>query len=169
MTHDREFPDRADGASPRRPRRHHTVSKFYLSHFANDAGQVRTVEVQGGSSYQSIGDASVQTDFYTAVGLDGSPTDVAEAAFGRIEGEAAEAWRAVKQGAWPLPGDLRSAMASWIGLQLLRGPGTRRSMGDIGTHLFRAELIDTEAVAASARTYERADSLTMRTQSTAVG
>jgi len=113
-------------------RRHHVVSKFYLRHFANDAEQVQTVMLPGTTRFvQSIGDAAVHTNFYTTVGHDGAATDAAEHAFGAIEEVAAEAWRLVDEGIWPLPNEERAAMAGWLALQLLRGPANRVAMNEI--------------------------------------
>ena len=85
------------------PRRHHTVSKFYLRHFADSEDRVATVALPGDNRFtQSIENASVHIDFNTALGLDGEQTTVAEEAFGYIETDAAEAWRAVAGGIWPL-------------------------------------------------------------------
>jgi len=123
-------------------KRHHVVSRFYLRYFANEYEQITTVMLPGDRTFQqSVGDASVQTRFYTAVGHDGEPTDAAETAFGVIEGAAANGWREVCDGTWPLPNDLREHMAGWIGLQLLRGNSVRASMSQIGTDLLQMEVI----------------------------
>lgn len=115
-------------------RRNHVVSKFYLRYFADEAEQVTTVMLPGDRSFaQSIGNASVETNFYTALGNDGEETDVAEEAFGQIEGAAADAWREMAAGRWPLSEQSRVDMAGWIALQHLRGQSVRRSMDQIGT------------------------------------
>lgn len=117
---------------PRPPKRHHTVSRFYLSHFADEADQVTTVETPSGRTYlQSINNASVHSDYYTIVDSNGDPSDTAEQWFGALEGIAAEAWRAVAKGKWPLPQDQREAMAGWIALQLVRGPSIRALMHEV--------------------------------------
>lgn len=118
-------------------KRHHTVSRFYLAHFANDAGQITTVETPGARTYsQNVANATVQSHFYTAVDIHGEPTDKAEQSFGILEGAAADAWRAVVDGNWPLTGDLRTAMAGWIALQVLRGPNVRKSLAEVkNSHL----------------------------------
>jgi hypothetical protein len=122
--------------------RHHVVSKFYLGYFADADDRVATVMLPGDRSFvQSIENASVHNHFYTAIGLDGEPTDAAEQAFSLIETAAAEAWREIADGRWPLTDGSRQAIAAWIALHLLRGTGTRQSMSDIGTDLLRFEIL----------------------------
>jgi hypothetical protein len=123
-------------------RRHHVVSKFYLRYFADDAGQITTVMLPGDRTFpQSVNDASVHNQYYTGIGHDGLATDVAEQAFGGIEAAAAPAWRAVHDGVWPLPQDLRCAMARWIALQALRGGRVRTSMEQLGTDVTQLEIM----------------------------
>jgi hypothetical protein len=81
----------------------------------------------------------VQNDFYTVTTLDG-PSDVAERAFGGIEGPAAKAWEQIAKGVWPLPAAEREAVASWIALHLLRGSGNRAMLSDMGTGLLQLEI-----------------------------
>jgi hypothetical protein len=70
------------------------------------------------------------------VDLAGEPSDKVEQSFGILEGLAAEAWRTVIDGVWPLPVDLRAAMAGWLALQLLRGPSVRTALAETNaTHL----------------------------------
>jgi hypothetical protein len=118
------------------------VSKFYLRYFADEADQVRTVILPGDLQFlQSVERATVRTRFYTAVGHDGQPTDAAETAFGGIETVAAEAWRELSEGVWPLTPEAREHVAGWIALQLLRGSGNRASMSQLGTDIVQMELI----------------------------
>lgn len=114
-------------------KKHHVVSKFYLRYFADEANQVTTVMLPGDRQFlQSVGRATVRTRFYTAVGHGGQPTDAAETAFGGIETVAAEAWRELSEGVWPLTPEAREHVAGWIALQLLRGNGNRASMSQRG-------------------------------------
>lgn len=123
-------------------KKHHLVSKFYLRYFADEADQVRTVILPGDLQFlQSVERATVRTRFYTAVGHDGQPTDAAETAFGGIETVAAEAWRELSEGVWPLTPEAREHVAGWIALQLLRGSGNRASMSQLGTDIVQMELI----------------------------
>jgi hypothetical protein len=123
-------------------KRHHIVSRFYLRHFADEAERITTVMLPGEPTFtQTVGDASVHTRFYTAIGHDGEPTDAAETAFSRIETAAAEAWREVCTGVWPLSDSARGHMAGWIALQLLRGTRVRTSMDQIGTDMLQLEVI----------------------------
>jgi len=124
-------------------KRHHVVSKFYLRHFADEAEQVMTVMLPGTTPPfpQGIANASVRSNFYTGIGHDGQPTDAAERAFGLIEEAAAEAWRDVAAGVWPLLATARESMAGWVALHLVRGSGTRTMMSEAGTNLVRLEMI----------------------------
>jgi hypothetical protein len=123
-------------------RRHHLVSRFYLRHFADQHGTVTTVRLPGDRVFaQSVADASVQKDYYTAIGNDGHETDVAERAFNEIEGPASQAWNQIAAGVWPLPAPARGAAAAWIALHLLRGTRTRVSMNNLGTDLLQLQVI----------------------------
>lgn len=124
-------------------KRHHLVSKFYLRYFANEAEQVMSVMLPGNELpfRQSIANASVRSSFYTSIGHDGKPTDAAERAFGLIEEAAADAWRRVAAGVWPLHSSARESMAGWIALHLVRGSGTRTLMSQMGSDMAQLEMI----------------------------
>ena len=125
-----------------RARRHHLVSKFYLRHFADQSGLVATVELPGHRTFtQSVEDASVRRDYYTAVDNEGEETDSAETAFAKIEGPAAKSWRNVTGGTWPLTPTDRGNMAAWIALQLLRADSVRTSMEQIGSDVVQLEIM----------------------------
>lgn len=110
----------------KRSRRQHTVSKFYLRAFSNESGTVRRIAVPSREAIDlSVNDASVIKDFYSVRLPDGSVTDVFEKAFADIEGGAAAAHSAVVQGQWPLHGDERVSLSTWIALQHLRTEGPR--------------------------------------------
>lgn len=122
-------------------RRHHVVSKFYLRHFANDEGQLRTVELPGNRSfYQSIEDATVERDFYLVDLGDEQQSDVVESAFGYIETDAAQVWRAVVEGLWPLPDHPREIVAGWVALQLLRSKAQRTTMSNLATGMTQLDI-----------------------------
>jgi hypothetical protein len=121
-----------------RIRRQHTVSKFYLRGFADDEANVRRLQILDRKSVTlSITNASVIKDFYTITLPDGSQSDVFERAFSEVEGGAAEALRSVLDGCWPLFGDAREYLATWIALQHLRGEEIRSSQGTINAELIR--------------------------------
>ncbi|WP_433462717.1 DUF4238 domain-containing protein [Spirillospora sp. CA-128828] len=127
---------------PERARRHHVVSRFYLRYFADELDRVTTVMLPGERTFtQNIANASVQTDFYTVIDNDGHESDLAEQALSQIETLAADAWRELAAGVWPLPEEHREAMAAWLALQLLRGSGVRNSMSEIATHALLLETI----------------------------
>lgn len=127
---------------PDQARRHHVVSKFYLRYFANDNEQVTTVMLPGDRIFpQSIGDASVQTRYYTVIDPAGQQSDAAEHAISLVENQAAEAWREVAAGVWPLGDEHRGSLAAWVALQLLRGTSVRNSMSELASHTLLLELI----------------------------
>ena len=75
------------------------MSKFYLRYFANDNERVTTVMLPGERNFpQGIGDASVQTGYYTVIDQEGQQSDAAEQALSLVEAHAATAWREVAQG-----------------------------------------------------------------------
>ncbi|WP_158543013.1 DUF4238 domain-containing protein [Phytoactinopolyspora halophila] len=118
------------------------MSKFYLRYFANDNERVTTVMLPGDRTFpQSIGDASVQTGYYTVIDDKGRPSDAAEQALSLVEAHAATAWREVAAGVWPLPDEHRESMAAWIALQLLRGTSVRDSMSELASHALLLEVI----------------------------
>ncbi|XVV02508.1 DUF4238 domain-containing protein [Actinosynnema sp. CA-248983] len=109
-------------------RRQHIVSQFYLKGFANERDVLRRVVLPGDKVHPiSTSDATVINDFYTITMPDGSQSDMFERAFAKIEQSAAEALRAMLGGKWPLVGDDRAALASWIALQYLRAEHIRLS------------------------------------------
>lgn len=121
----------------KRSRRQHTVSKFYLKGFANDSDVVRRVAIPSRDVVDlSVNSASVIKDFYTVRLPDGSLSDVFEHAFGQIEGGAAAAHQGLLTGVWPMTGESRLNLSTWIALQHLRTEGTR------GDHeIMRASMI----------------------------
>ena len=123
-------------------RRHHVVSKFYLRYFANDNERVMAVMLPGDRRFpQSIGDASVQTGYYTVIDQAGHQSDTAEQALSLVEARAATAWREVAAGVWPLRQEHRESMAAWIALQLLRGTSVRNSMSELASQALLLEVI----------------------------
>lgn len=127
---------------PARAKRHHVVSKFYLRYFADTRDQLQTVMLPGDRRFpQSVGDASVNTNFYTVIDDEGEQSDAAEHALSQLEGYAATAWREMDAGVWPLPEESRTAMAGWLALQLLRGPGVRNSMSELATHALLLQVV----------------------------
>lgn len=118
------------------------MSRFYLRYFADDRDQVTTVMLPGDRTFtQNIADASVNNDFYTVVDHAGLESDAVEKSLSELEGVAAAAWREIDSGVWPLPEEHRVAMAGWLGLQLLRGPGVRNSMSELATHTLLLEIV----------------------------
>ena len=118
------------------------MSKFYLRYFANNNERVTTVMLPGERTFlQSIGDASVQTGYYTVIDQEGQQSDAAEQALALVEAHAAAAWREVAAGVWPLPDEHRASLAAWVALQLLRGTSVRNSMSELASHALLLEVI----------------------------
>jgi hypothetical protein len=121
-----------------RIRRQHTVSKFYLQGFANEDGRIKRIDLSKGDEIvMSIADASVVKDFYSVELDDGTLSDYFEHAFGDLEGVAANALRMILGGGWPLEGEPRLALATWIALQHMRGEGTRSFIGSMEAESIR--------------------------------
>ncbi|MGW7400657.1 DUF4238 domain-containing protein [Streptomyces cyaneofuscatus] len=121
-----------------RTRRQHTVSRFYLKGFADDAGAIRRVSLPGEPSIVlSTRDATVIKDFYTVTLPDGSLSDFFEKAFSKIESSAAEALGLILDGTWPLEGNNREAFATWVALQHLRSEDMRSSQVGINAEMIR--------------------------------
>lgn len=110
-------------------RRHHVVSKFYLTGFSDDARRLTRVALPGIESHPvSVDDATVAKDFYNVRLPSGERSDVFERLWGQIEAPAAAVLNDVVRGVWPLPPRQKVTLASWIALQHLRGRETRASL-----------------------------------------
>ncbi|MEU0083644.1 DUF4238 domain-containing protein [Streptomyces sp. NPDC006274] len=121
-----------------RVRRQHTVSRFYLNGFADDAGRIRRVSLPGDPApILSTGDASVIKDFYTVTLPDGSLSDFFEKGFSKIEGSAAEALKLILSGTWPIQGEHRKSFATWIALQHLRAEQIRQNQKNHNAEMIR--------------------------------
>jgi hypothetical protein len=121
-----------------RVRRQHTVSKFYLQGFANENGRIKRIDLASGDAIVlSVADASVVKDFYSVELQDGTVTDEFERTVAKIEGPAARALASVLGDGWPLAGEPRLALATWIALQHMRGEGTRSFIGSMESTAIR--------------------------------
>lgn len=132
------------GAEEKKRRRHHTVPEFYLKGFANEAGRIRRTSLSEPERPHiiSIGDATVQTDFYMVEDKDGTFDDRVEKALDKVENESAIGFRALLGGQqWPLTGETRASVAAWVALQHLRGPSQRQMINDIADSLFKLQVM----------------------------
>lgn len=121
-----------------RSRRHHLVSNFYLKGFANDRGHVIQTDLGDGSHHPvSTDDATVIRDFNTITLEDGERSDVVERHFSTIEGPASNALSDLLAGLWPIRGEQRHALASWMGLQMMRGSGVRSRQNELFAQMIR--------------------------------
>jgi hypothetical protein len=110
-----------------RPKRHHTVPKFYLEGFA-DGKMLHAVNIRDGSEYNTnVVNATAESHFYT---VQDHPTDPGafEAALSEAEGVAAVILRSISEGAWPLSVNDRFAFAQFMTLQFLRVQSHRQQM-----------------------------------------
>lgn len=138
-------------------RRQHVVSRFYLNGFASEVNQIRRVTLPGDQEFLlSTSDAGVIKDFYMITLPDGTRSDAFEHAFNEVEGPAAGALRAITAGSWPIVGEHRAALATWIALQYLRSEDVRTSQGAMNAGMIRL-IVGTSGKEALRRIIERAE------------
>ncbi|WP_082450822.1 DUF4238 domain-containing protein [Microbacterium sp. Leaf203] len=112
--------------------KHHWVPQFYLKSWAVN-GQLSTVDLATGSRYKKpVVNAAMELGFY-AVPQHPDDPEVFEKLFSKLEGQAAAVLKAVADGAWPLDGDDREVLATFVTFQALRGPEQRQLMRDLQT------------------------------------
>lgn len=114
-------------------KRHHTVPNFYLKGFgtADSRPKIGAVSLDDGRRLvMSTSDATVRRNFYA---LDGHPegADVFEKCLSQIEGDASAVVRKAVEGTWPLSGEDREILGTFLTLQFLRGPDTRMSLDEM--------------------------------------
>jgi hypothetical protein len=136
-------------------RGHHTVPKFYLDGFADGDQKIGVVRLPGNTRYpQSTKDVSVITDFYNID--DRADPNAVEKLVSEIEGDAAGVFRKVLvDGHWPLGDNERSILATFFGLQNVRGPNQRQGLGEIAAAM--ATALGHEALAASTSADDQAN------------
>ncbi|MGO1312886.1 MAG: DUF4238 domain-containing protein, partial [Brevibacterium aurantiacum] len=110
-----------------------------LEGFARD-GRVRTLQLPGDKRFtQSIGDASVQSNFYSMKGHpDGE--DAFEKVLSQVEGDASRVIEKINRRELPLSPSDRAMLASFLVLQVVRGPDQRRNMEHIAAMKARLEI-----------------------------
>lgn len=119
-------------------KRQHTVSRFYLKGFADDRGRLHRFDLgQQRAMPVSANDATVIKDFYTVSLPDGSPSDLFEQAWSEVEGPASAAVGSIESGGWPLAGEPRLALATWVALQHLRGSDHRSDQTRMRAEMIR--------------------------------
>ena len=110
-----------------KPKRHHTVPRFYLEGFA-DGKTLHAVNIQDGTEHNTnVMNATAESHFYR---VQDHPTDPSafEAALSEAEGVAAGILRSIVQGVWPLSVNARFAFAQFMTLQFLRVQSHRQQM-----------------------------------------
>lgn len=139
-------------------RRHHVVSKFYLTGFADGARQLTRVALPGSKSHPiSVDDATVAKDFYNVRMPSGEMSDFFERLWGQIEAPAAAVLNDLVGGLWPLPPTQKVTLASWIAFQHLRGQETRASLTGWDAEMIRL-VIGSSGKEALRRHIEKAES-----------
>jgi hypothetical protein len=120
---------------PQIARRHHTVPKFYLNGFANHGGRIGLVRLPGDvRTVQPTKDASVINNFYNVDTATGRPDAVETVISEQIEGPAARVFEKIRnRDDWPLDARDREALAALVAFQHMRGPDSRRRLGQIST------------------------------------
>jgi hypothetical protein len=119
---------------------HHTVPRFYLRGFANDAERITTVRLPGDRRYtQGIGSAAATNRFYS---IDGHPlgSDAFEQALSQLEGDAASVLRAIGEDDWPLSEEQRGTLGTFMAVQYVRRPDHRRTMEYLAAQMIRLEV-----------------------------
>ncbi|KIX80015.1 hypothetical protein SF12_00505 [Streptomyces sp. MBRL 601] len=109
------------------------MPKFYLDRFANGRHQLIRIELPGTKrNTLNVKDATVHTDFYLVEAEDGTWTDKVEDSLSEVEGAAATAIRTlIEDKPWPIPHQVREAIAGWTALQYLRTPAVRQAGSQI--------------------------------------
>lgn len=115
-----------------RAKRHHLVPQVYLRRFADERGRITMVDVQTSAPVvTTLGNVAVEGNFYT-VQVEDQPSDRLEQRhLSRIEGLIGRALAGVDHG-WPPVGLVRSGLANFCALQIVRG----REFRDWQTHAF---------------------------------
>jgi len=105
----------------KRKRRHHIVPQFLLRQFADEDGNVtvydQELEKEWTTSTRKI---AVERDFYTVDTHDG-PSDIAEDALAKLEGEACSALGRLLSGVFPPTREDREMISAFLAVQLTRG------------------------------------------------
>ncbi len=119
---------------------HHTVPKFYLRGFADDAEPITTVRLPGDKRYTSrIRNTAATNNFYS---IDGHPdgADAFEKALSEMEGGAATVLQVIEGGTWPLSEEQRGTLGTFMAVQHVRGPDHRRSLEYLAAQMTRLEM-----------------------------
>jgi Protein of unknown function (DUF4238) len=97
------------------------VPRFYLDGFA-ESRRIGTVQLPGDRRFvQSTKSASAENDFYTITDVVDEP-DFFEKALADLESDTARVFRRLEENEWPLDPASREVLATFLGVQFLRGP-----------------------------------------------
>ena len=122
-------------------RRHHTVPRFYLAGFANEASRLGVARLGNAKQFvQSIDNVSVNNNFYLIESASGQ-SDEFEKILSDIETQASRAWlNILNDGVWPLAPDGREVLGVFAALQYLRGPNRRRYLSQMNWMINRLQI-----------------------------
>lgn len=113
------------------PRRHHLVPQLHLRRFSDPDGRIVAVSRDLSKTFQSnVGNVAVEKFFYTVETENGPSTEVEEL-LSKIESDAEAVIRSILGGAFPPPPEAKEALASFIGLQWLRGSDQRANFEEL--------------------------------------
>lgn len=113
-----------------------------MSGFADDKEQLAQLDINTGHrATVSIDNATVVNNFYSIRLGDGTRSDVWEKRFSEVESAAAPAIRrAIEHPHWQPSPQERMDIATWIGLQFLRGTSHRRSLANVKAIAYRMQV-----------------------------
>lgn len=106
----------------KRPKHHHYISEFYLRRFAHEKQIAMYRRATGHRRIIGIRAAAVETDFYTVISEDRTPSAEVERALGVFETHAGAILSQIDDGTFPPPEDERQWLAGYIALMLTRTP-----------------------------------------------
>lgn len=119
------------------PRRHHLVPQLHLRRFADAGGRIVAVSRDGSKTFQAnVNNVAVEKFFYTVETENGPSTELEEL-LSRIESDAESVIRSVLEDVFPPPPEAKAALASFIGLQWLRGSDQRANFEEVMNQILK--------------------------------
>jgi hypothetical protein len=123
------------GNKSKRAKAHHVLPQFYLKGWGNQEGLIAMRGRAGGEVRTGSKALAVENDFYTLELPDGEKDASVEKALAEVDGQGAEAHRALLEFEFPLEPELKVAFAEWLGLQWLRGRSSRANGQELADKL----------------------------------
>lgn len=130
--------------APGDPRLHHYVPQWWLRRFADADERVVAVPLIDSGNPRpptKVDSVAAIRDFNTADDVDVGPSVAVERLLAKVDGEAARPVDRLATGVLfpPVPRD-RVAIATWLGMQFVRGPTHRRHHEALTDFAYKAEL-----------------------------